>query len=224
MNKVLITGAGGGIGKKVAELFASKGFEVDSIGREEVDLSDRATLEEYLSTKKMDYDVVIHCAAINDPKPFEEIGYDDLDKTTEVNLFSFYRIIQSVLPHMKKAGGGKIVGVSSIYGTISRAKRLPYSISKHGMGALVKTLALEVGCHNILVNSVSPGFVDTKLTHKNLTEAEIKALEDKIPVRRLAKPEEIANVIYFLCSEENTYITGQNILVDGGYIVGGFQE
>jgi 3-oxoacyl-[acyl-carrier protein] reductase len=223
MKKVLLIGGDGGIGRKINDLFAKNGFQVEIIDKNNVDLSKRAAIEGYLKKNKMDFDILIHTAAINNPKLFETLTYEEVDMTLEVNLFSFYRFVQAALPYMKK-NGGKIVGISSIYGLISRAKRTPYSISKHGMEALVKTLAQEVGKDKILVNTVCPGFVETALTRKNLTEEEIKNLEKKIPLGRLAQPEEIAEVVYFLCSDNNTYITGQNITVDGGYIVGGFQE
>jgi 3-oxoacyl-[acyl-carrier protein] reductase len=197
---------------------------VDGLTYQDLDLSNRQDIDSYFKDKDLNYDAFIHCAAINNPKKIEDINYEDLDKTIEVNLLCFYKIIQLLLPEMKKNNKGYILGFSSIYGVISRAKRLPYSISKHGMLGLVKTLSLELGEHSILVNAISPGFGDTQLTRKNLSQKEIDNLAKKIPLRRLAQPSEIAKVAYFLCSEDNSYITGQNIIVDGGYIVGGFQR
>ena len=224
MKQVLLTGASGGIGSAIKGEFVKNGYNVVSLSRPNVDLTDRKSIDAYFCENKIQFDVVIHCAGINNPKPLEKIDYSDIDDTLEVNLISFYRILHWVVPQMKKRNRGHILGISSIYGVISRAKRLPYAISKHGMQGLIKTLALELGSHNILINSISPGFIDTKLTRVNLSQEEIEGLKKKIALGRLASPEEIAKAALFLCSSANTYLTGQNIIIDGGYVVGGFHE
>lgn len=224
MKKVLLTGASGGIGTEIKKEFEKNGYDVSSLSITEIDLADRESIDKYFVNNKTQFDVVIHCAGINNPKPLEEIDYSDIDKTLEINLLSFYRILYWVVPQMKKRKKGHILGISSIYSVISRARRLPYAISKHGMQGLIKTLSLELGGHNILINSISPGFIDTKLTSKNLSPKEIDVLRKKIALGRLGRPQEIAKVALFLCSSANTYLTGQNIIVDGGYVIGGFGE
>lgn len=97
-------------------------------------------------------------------------------------------------------------------------------MSKHALIGLIKTAAIELGRYNIKVNAIFPGFVDTNLKRKNNDSNKIKFLEEGIPLGNMAKPADIANVAYFLCSEKNTYITGQDITVDGGFICGGFQK
>lgn len=224
MKKVFLTGGNGDIGAEIKKEFEKNGYEVTSVSSKELDLKNRKSIDDYFENNDSNFDIVIHCAGINNPKYFKDISYEDLDEALEVNLLSFYRALHWILPSMRKNKGGHILGISSIYGTISRAKRTSYAISKHGMQALVKTLAIELGRDGILINSLSPGFIDTKLTRKNLTKKEIKELERKIPLRRLADPDEVAKIALFLCSLDNTYLTGQNIVVDGGYIIGGFQE
>lgn len=224
MKQVLLTGATGGIGSAIKREFIKSGYKVVPLSSVDVDLTDRESIDSYFSNNKMQFDVVIHCAGINNPKLFEEIDYQDIDKTLDVNLLSFYRILHWVVPQMKKRKSGHILGISSIYSVISRAKRLPYAISKHGMQGLIKTLALEFGSHNILINSISPGFIDTKLTRRNISPKEIEGLKKKIALGRLAAPQEIAKAAMFLCSSDNTYLTGQNIIVDGGFVIGGFEN
>jgi 3-oxoacyl-[acyl-carrier protein] reductase len=125
---------------------------------------------------------------------------------------------------MKQRKSGHIVAISSLYGAFSRSKRSAYSASKHALNGLVKAMSIELAPDNVLVNTLSPGFVDTKLTRKNNTADMIHEFKEKIPLGRLASVEDISAVAFFLCSEKNTYITGQDIVVDGGYSVGGFQK
>jgi len=112
---------------------------------------------------------------------------------------------------------GRIINISSIWGNVSRPKRVIYGVSKAGLNGLSKSIAVEYGNKNILSNSVSPGFTQTELTKKTNTEKEIEEIADKIPLKRLASTNEIAKTVEFLASENNTYITGQNIIVDGGF-------
>ena len=124
---------------------------------------------------------------------------------------------QIVLKNMINQKYGRIINISSIWGVISRPKRVMYGVSKFGLNGLSKSIAAEYGDKNILANSVSPGFTQTELTQKTNTKKEIEEIADKIPLKRLAYPNEIAKAVEFLASEKNTYITGQNIIVDGGF-------
>ena len=112
--------------------------------------------------------------------------------------------------------------ISSLYGTTSRVERLPYTLSKHALNGIVKNLAIELSENGVLVNSISPGYINTKMTYINNTKEQINKLERLIPLKRLGKPDEIAELAFFLCSPKNTYINGQDIVVDGGFSVGGF--
>jgi 3-oxoacyl-[acyl-carrier protein] reductase len=127
-------------------------------------------------------------------------------------------ITRKVSKIMKSNGYGRIVNISSIFGVISRGKRSIYSITKFGLRGLTLAASNELARHNILVNAVSPGFVLTELTKGILSKKEIADLSKQIPVGRFARPEEISKVVLFLASDMNTYITGQNIIVDGGYV------
>jgi 3-oxoacyl-[acyl-carrier protein] reductase len=100
---------------------------------------------------------------------------------------------------------------------------LPYVLSKHALNGAVKTLAIELGPSGVLVNSVSPGYIATPLTYRNNSKQDLEKLVAGIPLGRLGEPHEIAKVVEFLCSDLNTYINGQDLVVDGGFSVGGFQ-
>ncbi len=220
---VFLTGGHGDIGSAIKKKFKKNNYQVIAPTSTELDLSRVDAIDEYFKKNKLSVDVLVHCAGINNPKPFSETDFEEFQKVMMVNTFSFARIVKHLLPTLKEKSG-HILGIASIYGVMSRAGRAPYSMSKHAMVGLVQTLALEFGKDNIKVNALSPGFVNTALTVKNNSPEKIAELTAGIPLGRMATPEEVANTAYFLCSEENTYLTGQNIIVDGGYLAGGFQK
>ena len=141
----------------------------------------------------------------------------DFDQIQRVNIKAPFQITQTVLPHMKNKRWGRVVNIASIFSQISKAHRASYSTSKFGLDGLTTALAVEVAEFGILANCVSPGFIDTELTQKILGEATINKLKQEIPMKRLGQAYEIAELVTFLCSEKNTYLTGQNIVIDGGF-------
>ena len=118
---------------------------------------------------------------------------------------------------MIRKKSGKIINISSIFGSVSKSMRSSYSSSKFGIRGLTKSTALDLASKNILVNSISPGFVETKLTKRILKKNGIIKIKKQIPIKRLGKVSEIAYLTLFLASNYNTYITGQDILIDGGF-------
>ena len=118
---------------------------------------------------------------------------------------------------MEKANYGRVVNIASIWSVVSRSGRTSYSVSKHALVGLTKSLSAEYASRNVLINTISPGFTLTELTKSTNTQEELNIIKDAIPMGRLANPIEIANAVIFLCSDYNTYLTGQNIVVDGGY-------
>jgi len=119
---------------------------------------------------------------------------------------------------MKKNSYGRIINLGSIFSVISKSKRASYSSSKFGIIGLTKASALDLAEKNILVNSVSPGFVNTELTKTILKAKEMKKLKSEVPLKRLATPDEISNLILFLSSDLNTYLTGQNIVLNNRHL------
>lgn len=227
MNNVFLLGGSGDIGTAIKNKFLQKGFNIISPARNELNLEDIKSIDNYfLKHKPVDFniDVIIDSAGWNLPKTVEDLTVEDINKAYNINFLSFFKIVQYFIPYFKQKQKGYILAISSLYGEFARGKRLTYVISKHALNGFIKTLAIELGPYNILINTLSPGFVDTKMTRKNNTLETIKSFESKIPLGRLALPEDIAGVCYFLCSEENKYINGQNIIVDGGYSIGGFQN
>ena len=163
-------------------------------------------------------DVCINNAGINRINYIDETLLEDWDDIITVNLKAPFMVIREIAKTMKNNKYGRIVNIASIFGVVSRIKRSIYSASKFGLRGLTLSAANELARYNILVNSVSPGFVSTELTKSILTKEEMSKLVDEIPAGRLAKPDEISRVVIFLASSLNTYIVGQNIIADGGYI------
>jgi 3-oxoacyl-[acyl-carrier protein] reductase len=171
-----------------------------------------------LAANPMKADVLINNAAENRVRTIEELSAEDWQRIHTVNLTAPFLLLQHAAKHMAANGWGRVVNISSIYSLVSRVGRASYTSSKSGLNGLTFAAALEYGPAGILVNAVCPGFVDTDLTRQNNTPAQIEALRQQIPLRRLATPDEIASAVFFLASEQNTYITGQTIVIDGGLL------
>lgn len=222
---LLLTGATGDIGQKIKHYFEAKNISVIAPSRAQMDLSDMQSIDKFMtSLDKEDIDIFIHCAGYNCPVEFEKLSFDELQKTMQINSLSFFSISQHLAPVFRKKKLGYILGISTIYSKIARRKRLAYSASKQAMNAMAQTMALELGSDNIIVNTLAPGFIDTSLTRKNNSSEVIAGFVKKIPLGRLGTPEEIAKAAYWLCSADNTFIHGQCIVADGGYIIGGFEQ
>lgn len=164
---------------------------------------------------KIDY--LINNAGINILNEIYNIKKSDLENINNVNLIGPVWLTKLISLKMKKNKFGRIINISSIYGNVSKEKRSLYSISKFGLNGLTKSSALDLAKFNILVNSISPGVFNTQLTKKILKHRGIKLVKKNIPLGRLGDPEMIANLCIFLCSDLNNYITGQDIVIDGGY-------
>jgi 3-oxoacyl-[acyl-carrier protein] reductase len=165
------------------------------------------------------FDSIINNADINPIRHLGEISESDMEETVSVNLLSPLRIIQGFSEGMKSRRQGRVVNVGSILSVVSKHGRGIYSATKRGLHGLTETFAIELAPYGILVNTVSPGFTATEMTYRNNTEKEIAAIKENIPLGRMADVKEIARIILFLGSYDNTYITGQNIAVDGGYTI-----
>ena len=234
---VIITGGTRGIGKSLVKIFNDVGANVIITGTKKYNsvnfdlLKNNSRIQynqlDYLSEKSVKQfihlvrdldrvDVLINNAGVNKIDNISEISVDDWDWINTINLKGPFLLTQAVSENMKKQESGKIINIASIFSVISKVKRAVYSATKWGLVGFTKAVALELAPFNIQVNAVSPGFVDTDLTRNILGLENMKQLEETIPQGRLANPDEIANVVLFLCSDQNTYITGQNIVVDGG--------
>ena len=219
-NKVrtaLVTGASRGIGLAIKQYFMDQGLQVIAPTRSEMDLCSTTSIDGYLSRLAVPVDILVNNAGINPLGTIVEMTDEDIENTIQVNLRAPMRLIQHLAPSMVERNFGRIVNLSSIWSAVSKVGRINYAVSKAGINALTRTAALELATHNVLMNAVAPGYVNTELTRMNNSPEKIQLICQNIPIGRLAEPKEIAEVIGFLCSEKNTYIVGQTIFVDGGY-------
>ena len=163
---------------------------------------------------RKNFDIVINNAGIN---PIMSILDISDDTVMRVNYLSPLEIVQQCLPYMEMRGFGRIVNIGSVWTKIAKPKRCSYSASKCAIHALTMSLTAEYARKGILSNTVSPGFIGTELTYRNNTPEELDKIINDVPIGRLGTPSEIAELVYFLGSDTNTFISGQNIVIDGGY-------
>lgn len=216
----LITGSSRGIGKATAERFRKGGYQVLAPTRDELDLLDQTSVKHYISSlSNISIDTIVNNAGINDINCLEDVSDEEMERMLQVDLISPILLLRGLIPNLKKSNVGRIVNIGSIWAIVSKSGRAMYSAAKNGMHGITNALALELGEKGILVNTVCPGFTLTELTCQNNTPEQIQTISKQIPLRRMAQPEEIAELIYFLGSPENTYITGQKISIDGGFCV-----
>ena len=214
----LVTGASRGIGKAIADRLAREaGVKVLTPGRRELDLASPASVTRWLA-QAPPVDILVNNAGINLLRRVEEIDAPSLRAMLAVNLEAPLQLAAGLAPGMKKRGWGRIVNLSSIWALSSKEHRTLYSMTKAGLNGVTKGLSKELGPHGVLVNSVCPGFVDTELTRRNLGPAERARLAKAVPLRRFARPAEVAELVAWLCSERNSYLTGQAVVIDGGFL------
>jgi NAD(P)-dependent dehydrogenase (short-subunit alcohol dehydrogenase family) len=227
---VLITGGTRGIGYAVANAFLEEEAEVHVTGTNidgkgpqgssyhSCDFMHNDSLENLCSSiKESGINILINNAGINKIGAFADLNPEDFLRIQQVNLYSAFRLIQAVLPRMTSQRWGRIVNITSIFSIVGKEFRAPYSASKFGMDGMTASLAAEVAESGVLVNSVAPGFIDTELTRKVLGEQGMQEMATKVPIRRMGNPEEVASLVLWLASNENTFVSGQNIAIDGGF-------
>jgi 3-oxoacyl-[acyl-carrier protein] reductase len=237
----IVTGAGQGIGEGIAKVFARAGAKVvvatrtaangqetvDAINsggneaslvqcdvgqREQVDAAVARTIDTYGRL-----DIMVHNAAVYPMHTIEELTDDELDLTLAVNLKAGFWFTQAAVPHMRKQGGGRLLFTSSVTGpTVAMPGTAHYAATKAGLNGFIRTAALEYAREHITVNGVEPGYILTPAMQALGDEDELKEMATLIPMGKLGDPEDIANTMLFLASDEAAYITGQTVVVDGG--------
>ncbi len=242
-NKVaLITGGTRGIGKAIAKKFAENGYNlVINYVSENTDLEKlkndinskneilfvRANVGDFESSEELvkqaiekfgKIDVLVNNAGITRDNLIMRMKEEDFDNVINTNLKGTFNVTKNVVPYMMKKRSGKIVNISSVVGVSGNAGQCNYAASKAGIIGFTKSIAKELASRNILANCVAPGFIDTDMTEV-LSDSVKENINSQIPLKRMGTAEEIAKAVYFLAGEDNTYITGQVLNVDGGMLM-----
>lgn len=233
---ILITGSSRGIGAAIAVLAKSYGANIilhGKIDSEELrnlaehtdspyffcDVGDEGVIKKAIE-KFNNVDILVNNAGINPSKTFMQLESEDWRDIITTNLLGVVNFSKALLPQMMERKKGKIINIASIKALNTVSGKPAYAASKAAVMRLTSSMAEEFAPQGILVNAVAPGFTETSMTKETLSP-KIQAQIDKIPLKRMARPEEIAEAVLFLSSDKANYITGQTILVDGGYSVAG---
>jgi 3-oxoacyl-[acyl-carrier protein] reductase len=235
----VVTGASRGIGQAIAQALVEAGFRVIGTATSEsgakaiherlaqgpnpgagmvLDVTDADAVGDFVKRVSSDFDaplVLVNNAGITRDNLLMRMKEDEWDAVISTNLSALYRMSKACVKGMTRARWGRIVNVTSVVGAMGNAGQSNYAASKAGAGGFTRALAAELGGRSITVNCVAPGFVDTDMT-RDLSESQKTAMLSRIPLARLAEPEEVAAVVAFLCSEAASYVTGETIHVNGG--------
>ena len=238
----LITGGTRGIGKAIAKKFAENGYNLvinyvsentdleklkNDINSENEILFVRANVGDFVSCEELvkqaidkfgKIDVLINNAGITRDNLIMRMKEEDFDNVINTNLKGTFNVTKNVVPYMMKKRSGKIVNVSSVVGVSGNAGQCNYAASKAGIIGFTKSIAKELASRNILANCVAPGFIDTDMTEV-LNDSVKENINNQISLKRMGTAEEIAKAVYFLAGEDNTYITGQVLNIDGGMLM-----
>ena len=239
----LVTGGNKGLGKAMARGFAEAGADVLIASRHEdelksaldeilagtgrrgaycvTDVSDREQvkkLAQFALEKMGRVDILVNNAGMNAPQPIDEITDETWDRVLEVNLSSVMALTRELVPQMKQRRWGRVVHISSVMGQISKEKRNVYSATKAALIGMVRATALDLGPFNVTANCIAPGPFLTDMPMSVLSDAEKQVFSDRTALGRWAEPRELVGPVLMLCSEAGSYVTGQTIFVDGGWL------
>jgi len=211
-----VTGSGSGIGAAISRVLKSSGFSVRELTRADFDLADGSSVNQWVQENTETPFLIVCNAGVNQPANISEFSPEGYEEIIKSNYSGHMQLCLSVIPRLSKNGGGRIVFISSAYSQRARKGRFAYSASKASIDALMRSIAVEFAEFGILANSVAPGFIETELTIKNNGESAVAKILERVPLMRLGQPEEVAKLVSFLGSPENTFITGQVVNIDGG--------
>jgi 3-oxoacyl-[acyl-carrier protein] reductase len=225
----VVTGAASGMGRAIADLFAEDGAIVAALDRDAsgvgtaqwaLDLSDAAAVDRVVHevvSQLGAVDVLVNCAGVSVPAPLEADDYwRAWDTTIAVNLAAYVRMIRACLPSLEREGNGRIVNIASTEGLGATPFLSPYTVSKHGVVGLTRSLACELGPRGVTVNCVCPGPISTAMTEPIPEEAKERFARRRVPLRRYGEPEEVAHMVLNLVLPASSYVNGAIVTVDGG--------
>ena len=223
---VLVTGAASGMGRAIAEVFATEGARVAATDRSggdavrELDVTDDAAVGQVVAEVVGELgpvDVLVNCAGVSMPAPIDGDGYDDAwRETLDVNLAGYVRMIRACLPYLLRDGAGRIVNIASTEGLGATPYLSPYTVSKHGVVGLTRSLACELGPRGVTVNCVCPGPIHTGMTAPIPDDAKERFAKRRVPLRRYGDPEEVAHMVLSLALPASSFVNGAIVAVDGG--------
>lgn len=236
---VIITGGASGIGRTSSLLFAEEGAQVvvadyqETTGKEtvaeiteqggharfvQVDVSNRSSVEQMVKSVLEAYgqiDVLINNAGITADATLTKMKEEQWDRVIAINLTGVFTCTQLVVPHMVERGSGRIINTSSVVGLYGNFGQTNYAATKGGVIAMTKTWAKELGPKGVTCNAVAPGFIATPMT-KAVPEKILKMMEDRVPLRKLGDPLDVANAYLYLASDAGRYVNGAVLSIDGG--------
>lgn len=224
----IVTGAGRGIGRAISEKLVESGANVvacdinleNAENTVQADVTDLASVESLIAKAEDKFgqvDILVNNAGIMFRTRILDISVAEWEKTMQVNLTGPFLCTKAVLPGMKERGFGRIINISSSAGrSVSTLGGVHYTSSKAGLLGLTRAVAKEVASFGITVNAICPGLIDTEMTRKTTTQKELQDFLDVFPINRIGTPEEVGDLVVFLCSEKASYITGASIDINGG--------
>lgn len=241
-NSVLVTGASGEVGSAIALMLAKNNFDLIlqynkneenilrirdealefkvSVNVIQADLSEEKGINklfEEINNLKLQPIILINNAGIAQYGLIQDVSYKDFYKVLDTNLSSTFFCSQKILPYMLKEQFGRIINISSVWGSVGAANEVLYSVTKGAINTFTKALAKELASSNITVNAIAPGIVKSKMM-TNFSNEELEFMLKDMPLNRFANPEEIAQAVLYLVGPNSSYITGQILTIDGGWI------
>jgi acetoacetyl-CoA reductase len=239
--KALVTGASKGIGLEISKTLTAAGYQVFGLCRNiddniisnwhsitgttetlfQVDISERDKTESFFNqfvTKEHKIDVLVNNAGITSDAMFKKMTYEDWSTVIDTNLKSIFNVTNPIYKTMLEHNFGRIINISSVNGQKGQAGQTNYSASKAGIHGFTKALSLEGARHNVTVNTIAPGYIETRML-SSLREDIKENIKMSIPMKRFGRPEDVAALVKFLVSDSAAYITGAEIPINGGLFI-----
>jgi NAD(P)-dependent dehydrogenase (short-subunit alcohol dehydrogenase family) len=237
----VVTGAAQGIGRALAEGLAAAGAQVALLDRQEdevraaaeeldgasahaADITDadavRAAIDDAVAQHGR-LDFLVNNAGVRLIEPLMEMSVEGWRSTLDVNLTGTFNCIRAAVPHMREAGEGRIVNIASVAGLLAFNNRAPYNVSKAGIVALTKSVAVELASEGITCNAIAPGVIETPLTQAYFSDPELAPrIKANTPLGRWGQPEDLVAPVVFLCGPGAAFVQGETLVVDGGWVAG----